>query len=241
MKTYGLVPARSGSKGLPDKNVLVVGGHPLLAYAITYGRKLDLDKVIVSTDSSKYADIALRYGAECPYLRGAKASSDAAREEDILEDLQNNLSNHGIEMPDLWVWLKPTNPFRSVQAGNEGIKILRDNAEVDSVRIVSEADMRLQKINRLGYLEPITSDWDRRFSKLPRDAFPKAYQPFNQEIFRHRLWRELGSRFMGDRIHPIVQPRITGLDIDDVDTFEIVKALIEANPRPKVVDRYIHI
>lgn len=86
-KVYALIPARSGSKGLPNKNILAVGGHPLLAYSIAFAQRLSVDRILVSTDSKHYADIAVKYGAECPYLRGSSASSDVAMEEDILTDL----------------------------------------------------------------------------------------------------------------------------------------------------------
>lgn len=241
MKVYGLVPARSGSKGLPDKNIKQVGGHPLMAYSIAYGNKLGLDDLIVSTDSKTYADIAVSYGATCPYLRGALASSDKAREEDILKDLNENLPKHGICLPDLWVWLKPTNPFRCISAGTKAIQILRDDLSIDSVRIVSESDMRLQKINKEGFLESIPREWLKEYSKMPRTSFPKAYAPFSQETFRHKLWLENGPRFLGDRIQPIIRPRITGFDVDDLDTFMLVQALIEMTPRHKFIEEFLHL
>src|ERR1700761_2214287 len=104
LRVYALIPARSGSKGLPDKNVAEVDGHPLMAYSIAFGRRLDIDRVIVSTDADSYRAIALRYGAECPYLRGPRASGDEAREEDILADLAENLPRCGIPLPDIWIW-----------------------------------------------------------------------------------------------------------------------------------------
>jgi CMP-N,N'-diacetyllegionaminic acid synthase len=241
VKVYGLVPARSGSKGLPDKNVLLVGGHPLMAYSIAYGKKLGLDALLISTDSAKYAEIGRHYGAECPYLRGEEASSDSAREEDIISDLQENLPQYGYSMPDLWVWLKPTNPFRSLSAGLEAIQLLRKDPNIDSVRIVSEADIRLQKINEQGYLESIPKQWVTKYSKMPRTAFPKAYSPYNQETFRHRCWLEYGARFMGDRIKPIICSRLTGLDVDDVEGFRLIQALIESQPRHPHVAEYLHL
>jgi CMP-N,N'-diacetyllegionaminic acid synthase len=241
VKVYGLVPARSGSKGLPDKNILPVGGHPLMAYSIAYGKKLGLDALLVSTDSAKYAEIGRHYGAECPYLRGEEASSDSAREEDILSDLQKNLPSYGYAMPDLWVWLKPTNPFRSVLAGIEAIQILKEDPNIESVRIVSEADIRLQQINEQGYLESIPKQWVTKYSKMPRTAFPKAYLPYNQETFRHRCWLEHGTRFMGDRIKPIICSRLTGLDVDDAEGFRLVQALIESQPRHAHVAEYLHL
>jgi CMP-N,N'-diacetyllegionaminic acid synthase len=241
MRVYALIPARSGSKGLPDKNILPINGHPLIAYSIAFGLKLGIDGVIVSTDSEKYQEIAKKYGAACPYLRGPKASSDVAMEEDILDDLQSNLGKHGLALPDIWVWLKPTCPFRDLSAVRQGIEMLRQNPELDSVRIVTEGDARLHHINGEGYLEPLLPAWDPARSKMRRSEFPKTYFPFNLEIFRHRGWQERGALFMGRKIAPIVLPKVTGLDVDDLDGFEIIRSLIESRPRSQLLDNYVHL
>lgn len=241
MRVYALIPARSGSKGLPDKNILPMAGHPLLAYSAAFAARLPIDRVLLSTDSARYADIGRAYGAEVPALRGAAASSDTAMEEDILADLDATLPELGIPMPDAWVWLKPTCPFRDPAAVAEAIRVLRERPEVDSVRIVSEADARLHRINADGWLEPLLPIWDPKRSKMRRSEFPRSFQPFNLEVFRHEGWRQRGSLFMGHRIHPIVLPRITGFDVDDRDGFEIIRALIEADPRPDIVARHIHL
>jgi len=239
MLTYAFVPARAGSKGLPDKNILPIGGHPLLAYAIAFGRALNIDRVIVSTDSERYAEIARHYGAECPYLRGVRASSDTAMEEDILADMAENLPRHGIPMPDIWVRLKPTNPFRSVDSVHTALDCLATSPEVDSVRIVSQSDARVCVINRDGWLEPLLDTWDPGRSVMRRTEFPDVYSPFNLDVLRHRLWLERGAAYMGQRIRAIVDNQITGLDINDRDEFDLVKALIEATPRPSIVARYL--
>lgn len=241
MRVYALIPARSGSKGLPDKNILAVDGHPLIAYSIAFAQRLELDRILVSTDSPAYRDIALSYGTECPYLRGARASDDHAWDDDILADLAENLPRLSIPLPDIWVYLKPVNPFRSLDAVREGLTILRERPDVDSVRLVSPADARLHQIGADGFLVPYGAGWDPGLSKLPRTRFPKVYQPYNLELFRHALWVERRGRYMGERIIPIVQPRITGFDIDDRDTFDIAKALIEMRPRPDFVARHIHL
>lgn len=239
LRVYALVPARSGSKGLPDKNILEIDGRPLIGHAIAFGLSLKIDRVLVSTDSERYAEIGRQWGGESPFLRAASASSDAAREEDILDDLDARLPQHGIELPDVWVWLKPTSPFRRRDAVLEGLDILRTRADVDSVRLVSEADARLQVINSSGYLEPLLKEWPAHLSKIPRTTLMKTYHPFSLEIFRHQGWRVNRTLFMGRHIVPLLQSRITGLDIDDKDGFDIIKALIEARPRPKIVSDHL--
>lgn len=241
MRVYALIPARSGSKGLPDKNILPIDGHPLIAYSIAFARMLDIERVLVSTDSTTYQSIALRYGADCPYLRGAAASGDAAWELDILDDLADNLPRLSIPLPDIWIWLKPVNPFRSRDPAMRALRMLRKRSDVDSVRIVSASDPRLHRINEAGYLEPYGLGWDPERSKMQRNRFPPVFQPYNLEVFRHQGWVERRGRYMGERIVPIKEPRITGFDIDDRETFDIVKALIEMRPRPDFLAPYIHL
>jgi CMP-N,N'-diacetyllegionaminic acid synthase len=236
MRVYALIPARSGSKGVPDKNILEIDGRPLMAYSIAFGRALGIDRVLLSTDSAAYAEIGRTHGAECPFLRADFASSDRAREEDILADLDARLPAHGIELPDLWVWLKPTSPFRRLDAVHRAIDLLSRDTDIDSVRLVSEADARLQVINDQGYLEPLLPrSWPAHISKIPRTAIAPAYMPYNLEVFRHDGWRKWGTGFMGKRIAPILQSHITGLDIDDRDDFDLIKALIESRPRARIV------
>lgn len=240
MRAYALIPARSGSKGVPDKNIRPIAGHPLLAYSIAFAKKLDFERIIVSTDSERYRQIALQYGAECPYLRGEKASGGESMEETIIEDLAENLPKHGIALPDLWARLKPTNPFRSVQSVRDALMALRDDPQLDSVRIISRADARLCIVNVEGFLEPLLPSWDRNRSIMRRQEFPDVYDPFNLDVFRHAGWVDRYSNFMGRRIKPIVEHKITGLDINDGDDFTIVDALISLRPRPQFLQPYVH-
>ncbi|MEM7777558.1 MAG: hypothetical protein AAF732_18345 [Pseudomonadota bacterium] len=239
MRRYAFIPARSGSKGLPNKNILPIDGHPLLAYAIAFGKQLNVDRVIVSTDSEEYARIARDYGADCPYLRGPAASHDTAMEEDIIADMAQELPRHGIEMPDVWIRLKPTNPFRSVASVLKALDVLERDETIDSARIVSETDCRVVVINSDGFLEPLLSTWDPGRSVMRRSEFPTVYSPFNLDVLRHKNWLELGSAYMGRKIYPIVEHRVTGVDINDQDDFDIVKSIIETRPRPEFLKRYI--
>ena len=236
MKIYAMIPARSGSKGLPHKNIAEVGEHPLIAHAIEFGKKIAVDRVFLSTDSEDYAAIARDYGAECPMLRNAEASSSTAMEESIIADF---VDHWRIDPPNIWVWLKPTSPFRSVGAVKRALKKLSDYPGIDSCRIVSEADARLQVVNGDGFLEPLISEWPAERSKIRRTEVPQAYKPFNLEVFRHRVWASRFSNFMGDKIAFEIAPKITGLDIDDAEDLEIVRALVDA--RPEFLEPYLHL
>ncbi len=239
MKVYAFVPARSGSAGLPDKNILPIDGRPLMAYAIAFGRSLGVDRVIVSTDSRRYADIAESWGAEVPCLRGPEASTGTAMEEDIIADMARTFPPLGVEMPDIWIRLKPTNPFRRAEAVHRALGVLRERAEVDSVRIVSKTESRLTEIGPDGWLRPASPHWDPARSVMRRTEFPTAYSPFNLDVLRHACWERLGPGYMGRRILPIVEHAITGMDINDREDFELIRTMIEMRPRPELIARHL--
>jgi CMP-N,N'-diacetyllegionaminic acid synthase len=118
-----VIPARSGSKGLPDKNILPLSGKPLIAHTI----KAALDSgifndVIVSTDSKYYAKIAREYGASVPFLRSNEASSDAASSWHVLLEVLNALKEKGIEY-DLVALLQPTSPLRTAMHIKEALAL----------------------------------------------------------------------------------------------------------------------
>ena len=88
MKNLAIIPARSGSKGLKDKNIKLLNGNPLMAYSIEAALESGkFDEVMVSTDSAKYADIAKEFGAMVPFLRGERTSGDTASSWDTVKEV----------------------------------------------------------------------------------------------------------------------------------------------------------
>ena len=100
MKVYAIIPARSGSKGITNKNISLIGGRPLLSYSISFAKKIScIDRVFCSTDSESYANVARQHGAEVPFLRSKSAATDTAMEEDILTDLRKKFTELNITEP----------------------------------------------------------------------------------------------------------------------------------------------
>lgn len=113
MRSIAIIPARSGSKGLPDKNIRPLNGKPLLAYSIEAALASGLfDTVHVSTDSERYADIARQYGADEPFLRSAETSSDTASSEDAIREVLRRYEEMGQRF-DAFMLLQPTSPLRT--------------------------------------------------------------------------------------------------------------------------------
>ncbi len=112
MRNIAIIPARSGSKGLKDKNIKELCGKPLMAYSIEAAINSGIfDCVHVSTDSEKYADIAKQYGADVPFLRNAETSSDASSTWDVVDEVLCNYCNMR-EFFDTFAVLQPTSPLR---------------------------------------------------------------------------------------------------------------------------------
>ena len=113
-----LIPARSGSKRVQDKNIRPLAGHPLIAYTIMAARASRVfDAVIVSTDSEAYAQIARKYGAEIPFLRPAEIAGDLSPDIEWVEYTLKKLQSEGREF-DVFSILRPTSPFRLPRTWN---------------------------------------------------------------------------------------------------------------------------
>lgn len=113
MKNIAIIPARSGSKGLPDKNIKKLNGKPLIAYSIEAAvRSGCFEEVMVSTDSENYAEIAKIYGAKVPFLRSDETSSDTASSNDMISEVLEGYRTLGKEF-DTFCLLQPTSPLRT--------------------------------------------------------------------------------------------------------------------------------
>ncbi|OAT17493.1 acylneuraminate cytidylyltransferase [Buttiauxella noackiae ATCC 51607] len=223
MIVYAIVPARSGSKGLPNKNIKELNGKPLISYSIEFAKRLpSVTKVICSTDSELYADIAKKYGAEVPFLRSPEASIDTAMEQDILIDLKAKFKEHQIPEPDLIVWLRPTFVFRNIDDIEKGIDILKNDTSYTSARTVVSTENRLYKIEEQE-LKPLFNDFGK--SMIRRQNMPSAYTVFSTDIIRFKN-KDINDDFLGRKVFPIVSEKICGLDIDDLFDFEVVNAVL---------------
>ena len=115
MKNIAIIPARSGSKGLKDKNIRHLCGKPLIDYTIEAAKKSGcFDEIMVSTDSDHYAEIAKKCGASVPFLRSEETSSDTASSWDMVEEVLNGYLTRGKEF-DTFCLLQPTSPLRNAE------------------------------------------------------------------------------------------------------------------------------
>ena len=138
MNILCLIPARSGSKGIYNKNIKMLGDKPLIAWSIEGSKQSKYNmKIIVSTDSKEYAVIARKYGAETPFLRPKEISQDLSTDYEFIKHALEWLKNNESYIPDIILQLRPTQPFRKVKDIDNCIKLFIKNMDkYDSLRTV---------------------------------------------------------------------------------------------------------
>jgi CMP-N,N'-diacetyllegionaminic acid synthase len=137
-RSVAFIPARSGSKRVPDKNIKLLGDHPLIAYSIVSALESSVfDSVICATDSAQYAEIAKYYGAEVPFLRPDGVSGDKSPDCDWVAWMLNELKKIGLEFK-IFSILRPTSPFRLPCTISRAWDQFIEEKDIDSLRAVQK-------------------------------------------------------------------------------------------------------
>ena len=229
MNKIAIIPARSGSKGLVNKNILMLLDKPIIAYTIEAAIQSNcFSKVIVSTDSLEYKEIAEKYGAEV-IMRGENLSNDTATSYMVIEDiLQKDL---GIEY-NYFMLLQPTSPFRNYQHIRESIEKFEKNIEsFDFLVSMTEAtknSILIKQIEEDGSLK----NYDLDFSNYKRQNY-KEYYP-NGAIFIGKNKEYLEKKhFFGERSLAYFMTKEDSVDIDDKLDFEFAILLMNMKQKEK--------
>ncbi len=224
---YAIVPARSGSTGVKNKNIKPLAGHPLMAYSIAAGKLTPgIQRVILSTDSEQYAQIARRYGADVPFLRPAELSGNMATDLEFMLHAISWLDEHEDKLPEFWVHLRPTAPLRDIKVIQNAIEQMTADPTADSLRSAHKTDVCPFKWfwrSEDGYYQTfngITLDE----ANGPRQGFPAMYIPDGyvdvlktKYIVEHQLLH--GERMIGFEVPDTV-------DIDTQREFEEAAGVI---------------
>jgi N-acylneuraminate cytidylyltransferase len=212
-----VIPARGGSQGIPRKNLVLLGRHPLLAWSIAAARQSScVKRVLVSTDDSEIADVARSYGAEVPFLRPAELAAHDSRDFPVFQHAVDWLEHVEGYSPDIIVQLRPTSPLRTPGLVDAAIdKLIRDDC-ADSVRTVTPPSQNPYKMWSVsgGALSPLLPSELEEPYNAPRQILPVTYwQTGHLDAFWKRTIRQKHS-LTGDRILPlVVDPRCV-VDID---------------------------
>lgn len=245
-KVLAIIPARQGSKGLPQKNILPLKGIPLIAYSIEAGRQAkQVTRVICSTDCEQIACIAKRYGAEVPFLRPSELAQDATVDLPVFQHAIQWLESHENWTPDIVVQLRPTSPIRLPGQIDHALDQFIHQAQADSLRAIIESPITPYKMWRLNEKSPFMqgllahTDCPEPYN-MPRQQLPKVWwQTGTLDIVRAQTIRS-GS-MSGQRILPFKVEPYQAVDIDthnDLLRAESVMAQhLHISPRGALFDR----
>jgi CMP-N,N'-diacetyllegionaminic acid synthase len=238
-----LIPARAGSKRVPDKNIRPLAGHPLIAYSVSAALQSGVfTAVIVSTDSERYAEVARYYGAEVPFMRPAEYSGDTSPDIEWVEYTLNRLAGDGRRY-DCFSILRPTSPFRQPETIRRAWAEFCAESGVDSLRAVEKCSQHPAKMwvvrgRRMIPLLPIgPADQPWHSSQYP--ALPEVYvQNASLEIAWSRVvFAE--KTIAGTVLMPFLTQGHEGFDVNKPYDWELAEHMVQTGaaqlptiPRP---------
>ena len=213
MKVLALIPARGGSKGIPQKNIIDLAGKPLISYTIEAANNSKyIDSVVVSTDSDEIAEVAAKYGARIPFMRGTDISGDTSKSIDVVIDAIQKLNDKG-EHFDVLIFLQPTSPLRTTEDIDISLELFVEQ-ECRQLTSVVENDRYPLLIRSIenNMLKPLMLT----NSSVRRQDMKKTYY-VNGAIYIIRVDEVTTDTSLNDGIIPYVMTRRNSCDIDDYE------------------------
>jgi CMP-N-acetylneuraminic acid synthetase len=225
-----LIPARAGSKRVPDKNIRPLAGHPVMAYTIAAALQSGIfADVIVSTDSEHYAEIAGYYGAEVPFLRPPELAGDVSPDIEWLEYTLKRLMKEGRNY-DCFSILRPTSPFRLPATIQRAWQAFLEEEGVDSLRAVEKCQQHPGKMwvvrgERMIPLLPL-SPAERPWHSSQYQSLPEVYvQNASLEIAWARVVLEERT-IAGNVLMPFLTEEYEGFDVNNPYDWNLAEHLI---------------
>ena len=227
-----LIPARAGSKRVPDKNIRPLAGHPLIAYTISSALQSQVfSAVIVSTDSQLYGDIAGHYGAEVPHLRPSELAGDLSPDIEWVEYTLSRLRQDGRDY-DCFSILRPTSPFRLPETIQQAWRAFMEEEGVDSLRAVEKCKQHPGKMwvvrgNRMTTLLPLRRP-EQPWHSSQYQSLPEVYaQNASLEIAWSRVVFE-SRTIAGDVLMPFFTKDYEGFDVNSAYDWNLAEHLIDS-------------
>jgi CMP-N,N'-diacetyllegionaminic acid synthase len=236
LSVVALIPARAGSKRVPDKNIRPLAGHPLMAYTIAAAVQSEVfSSVVVSTDSALYAKIAEYYGAEVPFLRPAVFAGDLSPDIEWVEYTLKRLKDQGRHY-DCFSILRPTSPFRLPETIRRAWETFLAETGADSVRAIEKCRQHPGKMwvvrgSRMYPLLPL-SPAEQPWHSSQYQALPEVYvQNASLEIAWSRVVFE-GRTIAGSVVVPFFTRDHEGLDVNNPYDWHLAEETVNNGRAP---------
>lgn len=230
MNILAIIPARSGSKSVPHKNIRKIDNKPMLAYSIEHGLQSKyINRVILSTDSEEYAKIGVEFGAEVPFIRPSEISLDHSLDIEVFHHCLSYLKEVEDYIADIVVQLRPTYPIRDIKDIDAMIEILIQNQNYDSVRSIApakEIPYKMWHRQKDGRITPIMKEIPECYN-MPRQDLPMTYyQNACIDVVRGNVILDNYS-MSGNHIFGYVMDK--NYDIDTEEEFKKAEEYIKIN------------
>ena len=224
-KIIAIIPARSGSKGLKDKNIKPLNGKPLIAYTIEAAKNAELfDEIIVSTDSEHYAQIAKQYGAKVPFLRSEHNSTDKASSWEVVKEVLSKIENKY----DIVILLQRTWTLRTSE-DIIGAKNLFFEKDATTVCSVCETEQTAFWSNTLGENQSMLNFIPEQYRKQ-RQCLPVTYS-LNGAIYIIKTKNINNLDLYSNTSYAYIMDKNNSVDIDNETDFLIAQVLIHNTNR----------
>ncbi|WP_374322066.1 acylneuraminate cytidylyltransferase family protein [Aquipseudomonas alcaligenes] len=214
----GLITARGGSKGLPRKNVLSVGGKPLIGWTVEAAKQSSLlDRIVLSSDDEEIIHVAKALGCEVPFRRDAALSGDAASSADVIIDCLQRLSGY-----DYVVLLQPTSPLRTAEDIDAAIRQCIDSGAPACVSLseAQESPFWMYSLEDGRAIRPIMGGHYSR-----RQDLPPVYVLNGAVYVAQTRWFLLYRNFISLDTHGYIMPLERSLDIDTAADLELLEEI----------------
>lgn len=226
MRNIAIIPARSGSKGLKNKNIKLLNGKPLIAYSIEAAYKCKMfDTVMLSTDSEEYAEIGRKYGADVPFLRSKEMSSDTAGSWDTVKEVLYNYEKQGKKF-DTVALLQPTSPLRTPQDIMRGYELM-DQKNADSITAVCEMDHSPLWSNTLAEDLSMKNFEKDEYKNLGRQQLPTYYRINGALYLRKIQYGENSICLLEKNEYALIMERAKSIDIDTELDFKMAEIILQ--------------
>jgi CMP-N,N'-diacetyllegionaminic acid synthase len=227
-----LIPARSGSKGVPHKNIKLLGGHPLIEWSIAACKStVSIDTIVVSTDSEEYAQLSRKMGAEVPFLRPAQIAGDRSTDHDFIKHALDWFSQNGGE-PEYIVHIRPTTPFRDPDLIDKAVSAFINHPQATALRSVhpmSESAYKTFEIAPDGQLKRVASEsTELDVANNPRQQFPTTYIANGYVDVLASAFIRKTQLIHGNNVLPFITPVVT--EVDTREDFFMLEMELQNHP-----------
>lgn len=234
--SVAFIPARSGSKRIPGKNIKLLNGHPLIAYSIATALRSGIfEEVIVATDSEEIAQIAKKYGASVPTLRPLEISGSQSSDIEWVLFMLNHLLDKQEKQYDVFSILRPTSPLRTEDTIRRAWHSFIENTEADSLRAIEKCTQHPGKMWVLDddgkRMKPLISNPDPNDVPWHSKQYAALPEIYVQNASLEIAWTKVplsGNGIAGTEILPFITDEYEGFDLNYPEDWIVLEEMVKS-------------